>query len=906
MHRLKTHRWAFAALCFLFACRSRGPEGLSLGGAAASNAESAAITFRAGANGYNGANDVSIMSLYPGNGYTDRSNLLAIYRISGTSGYEAHTLIKFTGLSLPVGAQVTAAKLTLTFDTWDTGFAVAGYHLKAAWNNDSPSLGWINRNANLAWTLPGATSPGNDYLAGKSFSIDSFKGSGNETRTITLDTAVVQSWLNDSAANQGIVLVNQSPDKVLRMFSARDATVSRRPLLDITYSMPTTSPPTIGWISPATGATLSGTATLNTSAKNATSVQFLLDGAAVGSPVTQTPCALTLDTKTIANGAHTFAARATNNSGSATTPAISVAVNNTTSLPSQADTTLPIVTMTAPSAGQTVTGTITATAAASDNVAVSGVQFLLDGANVGSEDTSAPYSVAINTTTLANGAHTIGARARDAAGNTATATVQAAVSNTVPPPSLSSVHPRVYLNAANRARLNNALAAQTPAAVRFKSLVDSQLAGANNYSFQGYFAALLGQLTGQASYCTYAVNFIDNFVASEEALINSNQRATVAGDSYLQVGPVIGDVMLVYDWCFNTLTANQRTRWTTYANQAVWNVWNPNAAQWGNTVYAWSGWSIDDPGDNYYYSFLRATMLFGLAAKDEHPAAAGDIDFFRTTKIQNELVPMFEAKLQGGGSREGTGYGTAMKELFTLYDLWEGSTGERIADLTSHTRSSIYHLIHETVPTLDRIAPIGDQSRDATAMLFDYHRHYMLAAVRPYATTPIASIALHLANDQLCAPDDTGLHPNLRLHVCRPVDGDRAALSSQHRLFRPGIGQIYLRSGWERTATWMNVMAGAYDQSHAHHDQGSFLVYKNEWLAYDHNVDTASGIEQDEAQHNLVQITGVNQREGAPPTNLIGLRSNAAYDYVSLDAAPIYESSSVQAAAVRSYSSSQV
>ena len=49
-----------------------------------------------------------------------------------------------------------------------------------------------------------------------------------------------------------------------------------------------------------------------------------------------------------------------------------------------ADTTPPTVSMTAPAGGATVAGTTTVTASASDNVAVAGVQFKLDGANLGS------------------------------------------------------------------------------------------------------------------------------------------------------------------------------------------------------------------------------------------------------------------------------------------------------------------------------------------------------------------------------------------------------------------------------------------------------------------------------------------------------------------------------------------
>jgi chitodextrinase len=92
----------------------------------------------------------------------------------------------------------------------------------------------------------------------------------------------------------------------------------------------------------------------------------------------------------------------------------------TTDAPS-GDTTNPTTSMTAPSAGATVSGTVTVSASASDNVGVVGVQFKLDGANLGSEDTGSPYSVSWNTTGVSNGSHTLTAVARDAAGNTKTA-----------------------------------------------------------------------------------------------------------------------------------------------------------------------------------------------------------------------------------------------------------------------------------------------------------------------------------------------------------------------------------------------------------------------------------------------------------------------------------------------------
>ena len=96
------------------------------------------------------------------------------------------------------------------------------------------------------------------------------------------------------------------------------------------------------------------------------------------------------------------------------------AVVSATTLTPPPDTTPPTVSLTAPANGATVSGTINVTATASDNVGVVGVQFLLDGNNLGAEDTTSPYSVSWNTSTATNGAHVLTARARDAANNSTT------------------------------------------------------------------------------------------------------------------------------------------------------------------------------------------------------------------------------------------------------------------------------------------------------------------------------------------------------------------------------------------------------------------------------------------------------------------------------------------------------
>jgi outer membrane protein assembly factor BamB len=104
-------------------------------------------------------------------------------------------------------------------------------------------------------------------------------------------------------------------------------------------------------------------------------------------------------------------------------------------VPVPPDNTPPTVSLTAPTGGSTVSGTISVTANASDNVGVAGVQFKLDGASLGSEVTSSPYSVSWDTTTATNGTHVLTAVARDTSGNLTTSSpVTITVDNSTQPP----------------------------------------------------------------------------------------------------------------------------------------------------------------------------------------------------------------------------------------------------------------------------------------------------------------------------------------------------------------------------------------------------------------------------------------------------------------------------------------
>jgi WD40 repeat protein len=93
------------------------------------------------------------------------------------------------------------------------------------------------------------------------------------------------------------------------------------------------TPPTVAMTAPANGTTVTGSAVAvsATASDNVgvTSVQFLLDGVALGSPDTAAPYSITWNSTTATNGTHTLSARASDAAGNNTTSTgVSVTVSN--------------------------------------------------------------------------------------------------------------------------------------------------------------------------------------------------------------------------------------------------------------------------------------------------------------------------------------------------------------------------------------------------------------------------------------------------------------------------------------------------------------------------------------------------------------------------------------------------
>jgi peptidoglycan/xylan/chitin deacetylase (PgdA/CDA1 family)/archaellum component FlaF (FlaF/FlaG flagellin family) len=182
----------------------------------------------------------------------------------------------------------------------------------------------------------------------------------------------------------------------------RSVTIQRAPPAD-------TTAPTVALTAPANGAKVRNTVTLAANASDnvgVAKVELLVNGAVIATDTTA-PYSASWNTANTPGTTAVLTARATDAAGNTTTSAARTVTID------RPDTTKPTVTITSPANNATITGNITVNVAATDNVGVVRVRFLVDGSSAAT-DTSAPYSASGS---LARGTHTIVAEATDAAGN---------------------------------------------------------------------------------------------------------------------------------------------------------------------------------------------------------------------------------------------------------------------------------------------------------------------------------------------------------------------------------------------------------------------------------------------------------------------------------------------------------
>ena len=344
-------------------------------------------------------------------------------------GQKYRTLLDFDLRTIPANAAVSSATLSLWHpDTITSATTVQARAVTADWEEGYAStLPGCGRGGGASWleTKPGIgwQTAGGDFEAANSATLTNPAGEQPGWDNYGL-TGLVQRWVDIETPNHGVLLkAADEASGASFTYHSNDWTVSPtlRPKLTVSYADGGHAlAPSVSVSEPAASAVVSGAAVrISAEAgddRRVEQVEFLVDGQLVGTD-TSSPYSVTWDSRTVANVTHALTAKATDDAGNVTTSAgLTVTVANSSP---------PTTSITSPLGGN-VSGTVNVTANASDDHAVTKVEFYVDKQLRGT-DAAAPYEFSWNTLdperTAYDGAHTLHTKAYDAHTNVTTSSL---------------------------------------------------------------------------------------------------------------------------------------------------------------------------------------------------------------------------------------------------------------------------------------------------------------------------------------------------------------------------------------------------------------------------------------------------------------------------------------------------
>jgi len=157
-------------------------------------------------------------------------------RISGRDGGTERPLVRFDLHGhIPPNSHIVSAKLSLYAWSRRTlyGMRVSVFGVERPW--DVTAATWNNASALEAWAIPGCDAIGSDR-----------EGSAVDSRFVYFTnqfyewdiTALVQAWVNDTATNNGVLLIGRDVDQEVRFRASEWRVPEQRPRLAVFYHSP--------------------------------------------------------------------------------------------------------------------------------------------------------------------------------------------------------------------------------------------------------------------------------------------------------------------------------------------------------------------------------------------------------------------------------------------------------------------------------------------------------------------------------------------------------------------------------------------------------------------------------------------------------------------------------------------
>jgi parallel beta-helix repeat protein len=411
--------------------------------------------------------------------------------------------------------------------------------------------------------------------------------------------------------------------------------------------------------------------------------------------------------------------------------------------------------------------------------------------------------------------------------------------------------------------------------------------------------ALAYVITGDVQYANRAISDMDTRV---QTITNDEDRGQ---GNFLRISGTMRSVALVYDWCYDLLSPTQRQIYRDYMNQLLHELWNP----FNNPTHEWDGWGVEDPGNNFYYSFMLGTAYAGLAMHGENPSPPS-LPFRGTT--YNDILEFLYARIEqqsidehlntwgkGGAWHEGNNYGLLSKRyIIEMFTLLRDAGAPDFMNQTDFVREALLYHLYSMSPDFSMGYPGGDLAGGTDP----YDIDFMLLATHALEGTVEAEYAQYFAN-HVQVSEPWSWWEFIQPHGVLFRDPDIPERDWRNELplhyFAEGGGWMNSRSGWGEDDVSVSFVCTNRIQGHQSQDQAAFLIFKNDFQATHGNLFSNYGIYPLANAFNTLLIDGnTSQAYGVDwddiPTVVrdIGFvrkfEGNAEFSYVVGDASDAY------------------
>jgi hypothetical protein len=276
---------------------------------------------------------------------------------------------------------------------------------------------------------------------------------------------------------------------------------------------------------------------------------------------------------------------------------------------------------------------------------------------------------------------------------------------------------------------------------------------------------------------------------------------------------------IAYDWFYPDLTAEERKRYAetivryTEAALAYADHDQPPAnATWSNQV------------SDYFNQFYWHHGCLGFAAaalSGEEGFADKAARYLRLTEewLKRHMIPATNQAGEGGGWFESLGYNEMTAIPFAhLLEAWRTSTGEDLFPQSKFLPGNCAWILHSLIPHNGNFVPLDDVHPGSGPNSVGALAPLLAARYRdPYAQ--------HFSKTRFPTPYAFSNLPFLLWHDPALAAADLKKIE-KGRWFT-GLGQVNVRSGWEKQDALAVYRAGRIYGGHGQHYQaGHFLIYR--------------------------------------------------------------------------------